>query len=429
MRAVLFAACRHIMTSDGEVQGYRNGLLSDAPSSHHAEIAVADFLKDVRHVKRLTQWGVYSTIFATLPAYRFLLGFSLTQLLVGLAVGLIIATTAIEGAFHEMFKLRKRSAYPGAVALQLGSLPTFDAACEGMATIIDGLLHLRGSFLALHNDSGFLCLVALSNLNRVDADRCLRLGAACIDRALTDREPVHFHPSNDLIAEAVMAPGEQIVFVPVRSFQKVIGVLGLLADDSNGDLRDRELLASLGTALGVSLENLRQRDELRTLAAVDELTKVYNRRYFFDQLDREISAARRYATSVSVLIYDLDDLKKLNDNFGHGLGDEALRTLAQRLVRYSRASDIVARLGGDEFAVILPRTDGAGAAEISRRLRTSVESEVLVAAPGRHLRIAVSGGFASFPEDADDAGALLRQADGHMYAAKAARSAGRRRST
>ncbi len=130
---------------------------------------------------------------------------------------------------------------------------------------------------------------------------------------------------------------------------------------------------------------------------------------------------------MSVLIFDVDGLKKLNDNFGHGVGDEALRTLAQRLVRYARASDIVARLGGDEFAVILPHTDHAGAADIARRLQISVEREALAAVPGRELRIAVSCGFASFPEDADDASVLLRRADGRLYAAKAARQRATRR--
>lgn len=219
-----------------------------------------------------------------------------------------------------------------------------------------------------------------------------------------------------------MAPGQKVVFVPVQSYRRMMGVMAVLADGSNADLRDRELLSSLGIALGVSLESLRQRDELRTMAAIDELTKVYNRRYFFDQLDREIGAANRYGTPVSVLVFDLDDLKKLNDNFGHSLGDEALRSLAQRLVRYSRASDVVARLGGDEFAVILPRTDGAGAAEIAGRLQSCVESDVLTVGKDRELRLAVSCGRASLPEDADDAGMLLRKADGQMYAAKAARA-------
>ena len=408
------------MSTDIDVHGQRGDLLTGAAPSGHKAMAAADFLKDVRRVKRATQVGVYSGILAALPFYYLAMGFTPVQLLAALAIGLVIATTAIEGAFAEMFKLRKRSAYPGAVALQLGAVPTFDAACQTLEAIMDGLLRLRGSFLTLQNEGGFFSLVALSNLSRVDADRYLRLGAGCIQQALASREPVGLRPNDDFLAGA-LPPRGQIVFVPVQSFQRVVGVLGLVADASNADLRDHELLTSLGMALGVSLESLRQRDDLRMLAAIDELTKVYNRHHFFDQLEREIAAARRYSMPVSVLIFDLDGLKKLNDSFGHGLGDEALRILAQRLVRFSRASDVVARLGGDEFAVILPRTDRAGAAGMARRLQSSVESEPLTAVPGRELRLAVSCGLASFPEDASDSGALIRHADGQMYAAKAAR--------
>ena len=409
------------MSNDIDVHGHRGDLLTDAAPSGDNAMGAVDFLKDVRRVKRLTQIGVYSAIFAALPFHYLALGLSTGQLLAVLAIGLVIATTAIEGAFAEMFKLRKRSAYPGAVALHLGALPTFDAACQTMEAIMDRLLHLKGSFLTLKDEGGFFSLVALSNLSRVDADRYLRLGAGCIQQALSSREAVGLRSNSDLLSEALMAPHRQVVFVPVQSFQRVMGVLGLIADDSNADLGDRELLTSLGIALGVSLESLRQRDDLRMLAAIDELTKVYNRHYFFDQLDREIAAARRYWVPVSLLIFDLDGLKKLNDSFGHGLGDEALRILAQRLVRFSRASDVVARLGGDEFAVILPRTDRAGAVEMARRLQSSVESEPLTAVPGRELRLAVSCGLASFPDDASDGGALIRHADGQMYAAKAGR--------
>lgn len=411
------------MRTDIDLPGYRDDVLSDTPPP--GEVTITDFLKDVRRVKRLTQIGVYTGILASQPVYNFLLGFSPLQLLVVLLVGLAIATAAIEGAFFEIFKLRKRSSYPGVVALQLGSLATFDAACQSMTATMDNLLHLKSSFLALQSEGGFLSLVALSNLSRVDADRYLRLGAASIQQALSSGQPVALHARDDLLAEAITAPGQKVVFVPVQSYRRMMGVMAVLADGSNKDLRDRELLSSLGIALGVSLESLRQRDELRTMAATDELTKVYNRRYFFDQLDREIGAANRYGTPVSVLVFDLDDLKKLNDNFGHSLGDEALRSLAQRLVRYSRASDVVARLGGDEFAVILPRTDGAGAAEIAGRLQSCVENDLLTAGKDRELRLAVSCGRASLPEDADDAGMLLRKADGQMYAAKAARARNR----
>ncbi|MEX0801213.1 MAG: GGDEF domain-containing protein [Dehalococcoidia bacterium] len=406
------------MTAETELAEPRGEAVSDGPPP---EILSTDFISDVRRVKRFTQVGVYTTIVVTEPFYYFFLDYTALQVVIGVAIGLVIATTAIELAFGQLYKLRKRSAYPGAVALHLGAMPAFDSACQSVLTILEKLLTLRGAFLALRNNGEFLSLTALSNVSRVDADRYLRLCAGSIQEAVGTSQVVAFHPANDLLAGVVVSEGDQIVFVPVQSFQKTMGVLGLVAERSNSELGDPELLISLGRAIGVSLDSQRQRAELRTLAAIDELTKVYNRHYFFDQLDREIAAATRYSMPFSILIFDLDDLKRINDSLGHEVGDDALRSLAQRLVRYSRASDVVARLGGDEFSVILPHTDARGAAEIAQRLQTSVETEVVPSFSDQRLKLAVSCGFATFPNDAGDANALLRQADGRMYAAKAAR--------
>jgi diguanylate cyclase (GGDEF)-like protein len=408
--------------ADTREQGLHGDLLSGVSPSGDTDIAVGDILRDVRRLRQITRLEVYLGILASLPFYHFVSGFSVPQLLVVVVVGFVGGTIAIEGVFAQIFKLRKRRGYPGAVSLYLGALPTFDAACQVMVATMRELLRVRGSFLTLQEDGGFLKLIALSDVTRADADRYMRAGATCVQRALASKLPVSLRSGDGIAPETVVPAGQRIVFVPVRSLQKVTGVLALLGSDSDTDLRDDDLLASLGIAVGVSLESLRQRDELRTLAAVDDLTSVYNRRYFFDQLDREIATARRHNLPVSILILDLDGLKDVNDNFGHGAGDEALRTLAQRLVLHSRDSDMVARLGGDEFAVILPRADCVGAAEIAQRLQVLVEQDALTSVPSIELRIAVSCGFASFPEDADDAEKLLRHADGRMYAAKAARA-------
>lgn len=413
------------MSAEVDPQGALERLPDDPRPPVHT--AIPDHLHELQIVKWWTRMIVYPGVTLLIPLDHFLWGVTWQQALSVHLGGYAIATLAIELAFGQVFKLRKRGVYPRDISLRLGTLPTFDMGCQAAVAIMDTLLGLRSSFLALHNQSGFLSLMALSNLSRLDADRYLRLGAACVEQALSTKQVVALRPRDEFPAEMITPPGQQIVFVPVQSFQGAMGILGLLGERSSPDLRDAELLNSLGYAVGTSLETLRQRDDLRTMAAVDELTRVYNRRHFFDQLDRELAAARRYSVPVSVLILDLDGLKRLNDSYGHETGDEALRTLAQRLMRYSRASDIVARLGGDEFAVILSRTDSAGAVQIARRLQDSVEGEVAVATKGRRLRIAVSFGFASFPEDAEDAGQLLRHADGRMYAAKAARSGSARK--
>jgi len=408
------------MTADPDLPAYPDDAVLEVRPPPLAQ--PFDFETDVQRVKRLTQLGVYSAIAASLPIDFFVLGISWSQLAGGVGMGALIAAVAIEFAFRQILKLRKRSAYPATIAVRLGSLQALDDACQSLVDILTDLFRLKGSFLALQTESGFLSLVSLSRVSRAEAERYLRLGTGRIQDALATAEPVTVRPGDNLLAEAVVSRRGRIVFLPVQCFRGVIGVVALLSDGSNPDLDDSDLLVSMGLAAGASLENLRQRDDLRTLAAVDDLTKVYNRRYFFEQLEREISASRRYAMPISVITFDLDHLKKLNDSFGHGLGDQALRALAQRLVRYSRASDIVARLGGDEFAVILPQTDSAGAADLAQRLQHSVEAEPFLSGEGRDLHLLVSYGRASFPEDAEDADALLRRADGLMYAAKAARA-------
>ncbi len=218
-----------------------------------AGLSVPDHLREIRATKRWVQAGVYLAILGYGPLYLFVLGYQPHQVAISWAVGFTIATLAIERAFGQIFKLRKRSAYPGAASLQLGAMPTFDAACQTAVAVMDRLLDLRGSFLALEKEGGFLSLVALSNLSRVDADRYLRLGAACVQHTLSSKEVVALHPAGGPGAGPIMTPGQQIVFVPVQSFQKVVGVLGLIANSSNPDLNDSELLVSLGQAVGASL--------------------------------------------------------------------------------------------------------------------------------------------------------------------------------
>ncbi|TEU01002.1 MAG: hypothetical protein E3J29_01360, partial [Dehalococcoidia bacterium] len=130
---------------------------------------VPDHLRDLRVIKRWTWVGVFVALLVSLPARHFLVGSSLIEMVASLMVGVIIATFAIHGAFVHGFKLKKRSAYPEDVFLQFGALPTFDVGCQAAVSIMDRLLGLSGSFLALHNQSGFLGLMALSSVSRVNA--------------------------------------------------------------------------------------------------------------------------------------------------------------------------------------------------------------------------------------------------------------------
>src|SRR3990172_559413 len=379
-----------------------------------------DPLQEVRDLRKHVRTAVYAAILLALVFDAFVLGFNQLQLAVIALFSVLISAGSVEGAFLQAFKLRKQSAYPRDIIVQLSDANSSALAHQRGLAVIIRLLRLDGAFLCLLQH-GSLSLVALNGLNRLQADHFLRTGAANIEQAVDTASAVPYRPHSAMLSEALLPSGARLVFVPVRSIHGTGGVLGLLAGRSNRDIADARLLNVIAFALGVSLENLHQTEDLRALAAMDELTGVYNRRYFFEEVNREMAFASRYKSPLAVAILDLDGLKAINDNLGHAAGDEVLRTVAMRLVRYSRASDLVARIGGDEFALILPRTNSRGAQDIAARLQYAVELDPVAFADGQDAHVAISYGIASYPEDADDIYSLIRRADAVMYCAKAAR--------
>lgn len=175
----------------------------------------------------------------------------------------------------------------------------------------------------------------------------------------------------------------------------------------------------------------RMSDQLRTLATIDALTGVANRRRLEEALASEWRRARRSRTPMSVGLIDVDHFKSYNDHYGHGPGDACLRVIAQQLARAClRPADLVARYGGEEFAVLLPETPAAGAAHVARRLVDGIAALRLPhAASPTSAHVSVSVGMASYqPAQASgsEGGAelsvnsLLDAADAALYAAKRA---------
>jgi diguanylate cyclase (GGDEF)-like protein len=194
-------------------------------------------------------------------------------------------------------------------------------------------------------------------------------------------------------------------------------------------------------AIGVYLMRTihRREGELRKLVIKDHLTGLYNRGYFYYRLNSEIRRAQRYRRTVSLLLIDVDDFKRINDRYGHLMGDHLLRLLSGTVmsnVRYSATRqsyelDIPCRYGGDEFAVILPETTSAQAAIAAERLRMQIHErclagmrERLAVVSGGHppddLEITVSIGVSSCPENSTVLDGLIKAADDAMYSAKGA---------
>jgi two-component system cell cycle response regulator len=160
---------------------------------------------------------------------------------------------------------------------------------------------------------------------------------------------------------------------------------------------------------------------LEQLAATDPLTDVLNRRALTDRLLGEMERVRRYETTVSILLIDLDFFKRVNDTHGHLVGDDVLTEVAELLQRAVRSVDVVARYGGEEFVIVLPETGAVGAASFAERIRELVEAHPFVQSPeGVALNITTSIGVATFPspglQTVED---LLARADQALYRAKA----------
>ena len=156
---------------------------------------------------------------------------------------------------------------------------------------------------------------------------------------------------------------------------------------------------------------------LKETSFKDEVTGLYNRRFFSLRLEEELSRYRRFNHPVSVVLLDLDGFKAVNDEFGHSVGDDTLRDVAQILMKHSRGINVVSRYGGDEFAVLLVETSKAGARLYADRIR-----EVVAKYPFSHGKvITASFGVASLPDDeAATAEDLFRAADEALYTAKRA---------
>jgi diguanylate cyclase (GGDEF)-like protein len=151
--------------------------------------------------------------------------------------------------------------------------------------------------------------------------------------------------------------------------------------------------------------------------AIDYCYRIANPGTFQGRLDEHLAYAQRYAKKLSVILCDIDHFKSVNDTYGHPAGDLVLKAVARTIAKEARATDLVARYGGEEFAVVMPETDAAGALVIAERIRERVGALALETDQGQ-LRVTLSLGVATFPEDAAKKGALVERADACLYQAK-----------
>ena len=206
--------------------------------------------------------------------------------------------------------------------------------------------------------------------------------------------------------------------VPIRWSGKLMGVAGVLRWQENFDESERDLVQSIAIEAGAALQNAYLYQEARRRADLDGVTDLFNHRSMQEKLNGEINRARKQKNTLTIVMMDLNNFKFFNDTYGHPVGDNVLRKVADCLRDTCRADDVLGRYGGDEFIALLTDTDARGALEVCARIAARVEETAYIEVEGRRIPISLSFGAAVYPHDGEVALELLTLADANLYEAK-----------
>ncbi len=290
---------------------------------------------------------------------------------------------------------------------ELMTMVDAEAVSARITTTVLSLLGLERGTLFLHDPRYERYVVSYSN----DPDH---------------RETNEFLPGvpADALHKAIASPSlfaisNGLIVMPLQVHDDLLGVIRipLVGSDTIGETRAANVTRYLSTVAQV-LSNIYQLTRSRDLAMRDDLTKAYNRRFFETYLDEEIERSRRYGTIFSIIFLDLDDLRMVNNFYGHLSGSRTLQEVAKRILGAVRGIDKVVRFGGDEFCVILPQTDQEQAVAVANRISRAIASAPLHIDASIEVTITASFGIATYPLHAITKDALIRQADAAMYRVK-----------
>lgn len=256
-----------------------------------------------------------------------------------------------------------------------------------------------------------------------------------IRKSLESKQPVivsdiKLDPLFDSVRPHIQQLGyNSIIVIPVVKKESIIGTFFLrTASPLKNGITSRmfkicQLVANISAN---ALENAMLFDNMKTakdyfeeVSIRDGLTKLYNHRHFYQRLEEEFSRAMRYNETLSLIFFDLDDFKHINDDYGHAAGDEVLKRIGQLIKAVARESDIPARYGGDEFTIILPNTTAQGALDLAHRLAATIDQHRFHLANSTEVKISISTGVSTFSnQNLPSSDRLLHLADEAMYLVK-----------
>jgi diguanylate cyclase (GGDEF)-like protein len=206
--------------------------------------------------------------------------------------------------------------------------------------------------------------------------------------------------------------------IPLVSFGQALGVLVLDSEETNTfNITDMQPLESVADICATAIQNAHYVERVKQLAYLDGLTGIFNRRFFELRIAEELDRARRFDAGMAVIMVDIDHFKRLNDEFGHLLGDEVLRQISSIFHQQLRKIDVVCRYGGEEFAILLSQTNPQHALLVAEKLRSVVAGWQF---PGVPRPVTISAGTANYPDHGMTRDELVKAADAGLYTAKQA---------
>ncbi|MCT2398826.1 sensor domain-containing diguanylate cyclase [Novosphingobium mangrovi (ex Huang et al. 2023)] len=368
--------------------------------------------------------SVAASIFLTGPAARAASWTALTCTLVIFAIGVAASRRAI-GEMHQHLRLFDEARSTSRQIEELFAMTDMLQAAENhedagavlMATAQRLLPEFGGALYVFNNSRDRLDLAKAWNESERFEPAATLLPTNCW--ALKRGKPHINDMASGTLCCMHQIGGAATLELPMMARGQVYGLLILALDDSDaytGLMQVRRIARALADSMSLALSNIALREKLRTQSLRDPLTGLYNRRYMEDALERYVSLAERTGSATSVVMIDLDNFKRLNDDYGHAKGDAVLRDVASQLVGALRPSDVVARYGGEELMVILPSCGIEDATAKAEMLRMRIESLSEVhCAP-----VSASLGVAAVPETATSMADVIPMADAALYAAKKA---------
>ncbi|WP_350344115.1 sensor domain-containing diguanylate cyclase [Proteinivorax tanatarense] len=271
-------------------------------------------------------------------------------------------------------------------------------------------------FLAKHNDE----LTAVYSKGEMDEflqEQNIALGQGITGKVAQSKKSILIKDTSK-DNRVFTIPGQEkgaMISVPLTRGGKTIGVMTAVKYQpftlDNEELQILEIIASQSA---VALDNAKLYEQMENLTQVDELTKTYNYRYFQKRLELEVQNSMQSNQPVSLMVIDLDNFKRINDVYGHEVGNKVLTELAGVLKDIIRKKDVLARYGGDEFVIIFTKTSKKSAEKVGKRVLQSL-TNYRFKCKGKFEKITFSAGIAEYPNDADDSLDLMRKADRTMY--------------